>query len=145
MSYRDEEVAQLHKKVADLQDALAVALDIKPEQRAPKKEWKMPKIEDAFAWGAFVALAAVASIGLWALAHVAFTHNKIDYCYTVCGENSVYLKAHREWDADITLSKHASFHDAALAAEEMHCPLSGGVGRPAGVKWPNAMPSESTR
>ncbi len=39
----------------------------------------------------------------------------------------VYLVGYRPWSGDVVLSKHASFHDAALAAAEMSCPLSGGV------------------
>ncbi len=132
MSYRDEEVATLYRRIADLEDALRAAPKAQPKI---KREWVMPKIEDAFAWTAYAALTVLACIVLWALAHVMFVNSKIDYCYANYADaeephlrgDFIYLKAHRTWATDIVLSKHASFHDAALAAAEMSCPLSAGV------------------
>ncbi len=134
MSYRDEEVANLHKKVSDLQDLLKKRVAGGPSIQ--KTEWIMPKVEDAFAWLAWTTVSVVVGLGLWSLAHVIFSSAKIDYCYANYGETShaertrgdfVYLVGHRTWQTDIVLSKHAHFHDAVLAAEEMHCPLTLGV------------------
>lgn len=122
MTYRNDEEAQLYKRVADLEDE-------NRKLRAEKPQRKPLEIETVAMWIFLVLGCTITTLILAAGVRAATLPSEIHHCYlnlgtseSICGSR-VYLIGAVEWGVDQQLSVHANVNDAVRAADQLHCPL----------------------